>query len=40
MNPHRAGEAVIQQLYILCDLEGASQISPENKTAMHYCSVL
>jgi D-aminopeptidase len=25
-----------KQLYILCDLEGASQISPENRKAMHY----
>ena len=27
-----------KQLYILCDLEGASQISPENRKAMHYGS--
>jgi len=26
------------QLYILCDLEGASQISPENRKAMYYGS--
>jgi D-aminopeptidase len=25
-----------KQLYILCDMEGASQISPENHEAMHY----
>jgi D-aminopeptidase len=25
-----------KQLYILCDMEGASQISPENRKAMHY----
>lgn len=36
----RAGEGVFRQLYILCDLEGASQISPANKTAMHYGSAL
>jgi len=27
-----------KQLYILCDLEGASQISPENRQAMHHGS--
>lgn len=29
-----------QQLYILCDLEGASQISPDNRQAMHHGSEL
>ena len=29
-----------KQLYILCDMEGASQISPENRKAMHYRSEL
>ncbi len=29
-----------KQLYILCDMEGASQISPENRQAMHYGSDL
>ncbi len=29
-----------KQLYILCDMEGASQISPENRKAMHYGSEL
>jgi len=29
-----------KQLYVLCDLEGASGISPENKKAMHYGSEL
>lgn len=28
------------QLYVLCDMEGASQISPENWKAMHYGSKL
>jgi D-aminopeptidase len=28
------------QLYVLCDMEGASQISPENRKAMHYGSEL
>ena len=27
-----------KQIYILCDMEGASQISPENRKAMHYGS--
>jgi D-amino peptidase len=29
-----------KQLYILCDMEGASQISPDNKQALHYGSDL
>jgi D-aminopeptidase len=29
-----------KQLYILCDMEGASQISPENRQAMYYGSDL
>ena len=29
-----------RQLYVLCDMEGASQISPENRKAMHYGSTL
>jgi hypothetical protein len=27
-----------RQLYVLCDLEGASGISPENRQAMHHGS--
>ena len=29
-----------KQIYVLCDMEGASQISPENKQALHYGSEL
>ncbi|HWQ46218.1 MAG TPA: M55 family metallopeptidase, partial [Longilinea sp.] len=31
---------VKKQLYVVCDLEGASQIGPDNRTAMHHGSTM